>query len=173
MEDQQFKCLDGIKRATNFSKNIDQKFFDLSLKTKITHGHGVASRASEKYSDGTIALQYPHFKKLGLDLSVCYPGTLNLSIAPKRYKIIKPRYYFKEVDWYPARKQTENFMLADCYIKSEHGFLPAYIYQPDPSTKIEHFDDPMAFQIISAFLPGVTESSELEIFISSQQIQLI
>jgi hypothetical protein len=47
-------------------------------------GHQVASglAVNNPYPAGTIAMQTPFFKALGLDLSGFYVGTLNVSIAP-------------------------------------------------------------------------------------------
>ena len=43
-------------------------------------GHGVASGRSTDgpYPEGSIALQRPHFARLGLDLGACFNGTLNV-----------------------------------------------------------------------------------------------
>ena len=166
-------CLDGQERQTQVLKSIDHNFFDLKIFASICHGHGIASKASTRYPQGTIALQYPVFKEMGLDLSHCYGGTLNLSIAPKNYKIITPKFNLKDVDWYPARGQTENFLICDCAIKIGEGYISTYVYQPDPSTKIEYFDDPQALQIISPYIDGLDESKPIEIFLSSKQIEIL
>lgn len=179
-----FKTLKGQIQATKLITSIDRKFFDIAIDAKITHGHGVASKPSAKYPDGTIQLQYPHFKALGLDLGDCYPGTLNLSIAPANYKIIKPRIALRNVDWFPARGQTEDFLIADCAImintssndagcSTTPAYVFGYVYLPDPKTKIEHFDDPQALQIISPYLNGLDEKESVKLLLSSSQIELV
>ena len=54
------------------------------LTGRLCAGHGVASGTSKEspYPDGTIRMQFPVFKALGLDLSSCLFGTLNLDFAP-------------------------------------------------------------------------------------------
>jgi hypothetical protein len=144
----------------------------LELLTSITHGYGVASKAGKLYPAGTIELQYPFFKQLGLDLGHYYGGTLNLSIAPKTYKINNPTHTFLDVDWYPARGKTENFLFCDCAIKVTNGYVQAYVYQPDIKTKIEHFDDPHALQIISPFIAELNDSEKVLLFLKSSQCSI-
>jgi hypothetical protein len=54
------------------------------IQGEIQQGHGVASgkNAETPYPNGTIAMQAPFFKKLGLDLFNFWPGTLNISFKP-------------------------------------------------------------------------------------------
>ena len=53
------------------------------LTGRLCSGHGVASGRSNEspYPNGTIRMQAPVFKALGLDLSGCYFGTLNIDFA--------------------------------------------------------------------------------------------
>jgi hypothetical protein len=65
--------------------------YDLVVTGVVEPGFGYASGArSEKYPEGTINLQRPHFAERGLDISHCFAGTINLSIAPRRFRIRKP-----------------------------------------------------------------------------------
>jgi hypothetical protein len=56
----------------------------ISVEGIVQAGHGVASgnTAQSPYPQGTIKMQQPFFRQLGLDLSPYFPGTLNVSIAP-------------------------------------------------------------------------------------------
>ena len=67
------------------------------LKGKIVKGHGVASGISKTtpYPKGSLEMQFPFFKKMGLDLYQFYMGTLNLDIRPYIWKPIIPDYYLK------------------------------------------------------------------------------
>jgi hypothetical protein len=171
--DSNHTCLDGKNRPTKTQTTLDLEIYDIALLTYISHGHGVASKASGKYPQGTLSLQYPIFKELGLDLGHCYAGTLNLSIAPNYYKIHAARFNLKNVDWYPARGKTEDFLICDCAIYTENGYVIGYIYQPDPQTKIEHFDDPQSLQVISPFIQNLTDTKPICIYLCSSQIRII
>ena len=71
------------------------------LKAQLIQGHGVASGRSENspYPAGTIAMQRPLFHDLGLDLSDCYAGTLNLSFAPLEVQLRDPDHTFAQLCW--------------------------------------------------------------------------
>lgn len=51
---------------------------------RIQRGHQVASglASTSPYPQGTIAMQMPIFQQLGLDIIGCFPGTINVYIAP-------------------------------------------------------------------------------------------
>lgn len=74
-----------------------------SLPGIIKPGHQVASGKAidSPYDRGTIEMQLPFLKNLGLDLTNFFLGTLigtlNISIAPYIFKIIQPQYTFKDV----------------------------------------------------------------------------
>ena len=69
------------------------------LTGRLCAGHGVASGTSNDspYPDGTIRMQFPVFQSLGLDLSDCYFGTLNLDFAPLEVSLSKPDHLFEKV----------------------------------------------------------------------------
>ena len=73
----------------------------IDLRGTVNKGHGVASgvSAASPYPQGSISMQAPFFKALGLDLSSCYFGTLNVSLAPARWKIVRPAFLFEKVQW--------------------------------------------------------------------------
>ena len=51
------------------------------------------------YPNGTIRMQAPVFKALGLDLSGCYFGTLNIDFAPLEVSLVNPDHLFEKVHW--------------------------------------------------------------------------
>ena len=71
------------------------------LTGRLCAGHGVASGTSNDspYPDGTIRMQFPVFQSLGLDLSDCYFGTLNLDFAPLEVSLSNPDHLFEKVRW--------------------------------------------------------------------------
>ena len=165
--------LDGKAVATEVLKSINLNDYNIALQSTVTHGHGVASKASKKYPDGTIQLQYPFFKNLGLDLGNCFPGTLNLSIHPMRCLIENPTHIFKDVDWYPARGSTENFTFCDCAIKVDLGYIGGHVYLPDPKTKIENYDREDILQMISPRIPGLLDDQVVFVYLKAKQCKIL
>ena len=60
-----------------------------SAKAIITRGHGIASGKTKdaRFPGGTLSMQAPFFRDLGMDLSKFFTGTLNLSVDPRSYRL--------------------------------------------------------------------------------------
>jgi hypothetical protein len=104
-----YPCLDGQRRPFMDESPL-LVTYDLLVVGTIEPGHGVASgrAADTQYPQGTIAMQYPHFRDRGVDLGRCFPGTLNVSIAPASYVIHSPFVVLKGVEW-AGDRSPENF----------------------------------------------------------------
>ena len=65
----------------------------------VRQGHGVASGVNSEspYTKGTIAIQSPLFKRLGLDLSAYWHGTINLCFKPLEIVLQNPDYKFENM----------------------------------------------------------------------------
>jgi hypothetical protein len=57
-------------------------------------------------------MQRPHFLARGLDLSALHPGTINVSIAPRAWRLRTPRHTFRAVRWHPV-EPPEHFQTPD------------------------------------------------------------
>ena len=70
----------------------------------IIQGHRVASglNGNPAFPGGTLRMQAPFFKARGLDLAPYYPGTLNVAIAPFRYRVVHAPWTFPLVKWHPV-----------------------------------------------------------------------
>ena len=133
------------------------------LECQLVEGHGVASGLgpTNPYPAGTIELQRPYFAALGLDLSGCFKGTLNLSVAPLEWRLQHPDHCFEHLAWTPLHPpETFSFWriqlrrlgsgpdgLAPDYSSTE--LVQAWIYLPDPSTKVRHFQSPMVLEVLA------------------------
>ncbi|MFB2892314.1 hypothetical protein ACE1CI_05145 [Aerosakkonemataceae cyanobacterium BLCC-F50] len=144
------------------------------IKVKVKKGYGVASgRAKDpRFPNGTIEMQQPFFRELGLDLSQYFTGTINISIAPYKYEIKQPKYTFRNLKW-AAAEPAEDFSFCNCQIflntgKSQSGL----IYYPHPETKPEHFQTPDTLEIITSFISGLKYGDELIIAYDPQQINI-
>ena len=67
---------------------------------RVVQGHRVASgeNGDPRYPGGTIRMQQPYFKALGLDLFGFYHGTVNVDIAPSASRRRAPC----QVAWHPT-----------------------------------------------------------------------
>lgn len=146
--------------------------FDRFVTGVVEPGHGHASGLrSAKYPEGTINLQRPHFLTLGLDIRHCFAGTINLSIAPRTIRLVDPRIVLRNVQWKEGRK-PENFFIGKCRIEHRALHLDAYIYFPDPSTKVSSFDDPSHFQLLSPHIPDIKYGLTLGMYFSSLEFEI-
>lgn len=128
----------------------------IGLRGIINKGHGVASGASagSPYPTGSIAMQAPFFKARGLDLSGCYFGTLNVSITPAKWKIVRPAFLFKNLKWTDLRP-PETFLFLPCDITYRAVAVKGWLYYPHPETKAAHWQDASVMEIIAPRLEGL------------------
>ena len=135
-------------------------------------GHRVASGLNHnpRFPGGTLAMQRPFFEKLGLNLTLYHPGTLNLSIAPRQYKVVKPRLTFRKVKWHPV-EPAEDFSFFDCRIKTEAGAeFEALVYYPHPETKPEHFQAPDILEVLAPTIPGLAYGMTVSLALDPEQM---
>lgn len=118
-------------------------------------------------------MQTPHFLERGLDIRGCHLGTINVSVAPYRYKLGKPRHTFADVRWHPT-EPAETFSFIDCTVAMEGGEeVAGWIYFPHPETKPEHFQQPDVLELLLPFLPGVRYGSELILTVPVEQMRFL
>jgi hypothetical protein len=105
---------------------------------KIVAGHGVASgRASDcPFPGGSIRSQLPFFLAQGVDLSVYYPGTLNVDLAPHIPHPVRP-VFDGMLKWFGDLE--EHFLLSRIVLEANGRQVEGLWYYPDPATKIDHF----------------------------------
>lgn len=108
---------------------------------KIVQGLQGASGLGYKSSPGdtgNIVKQKPYFKSAGVKrVDSWYDGTINLSIEPKKLKILKPNYVVT-AEWIP--NIVETFWLVDVILEHKGERYPAYIYYPCLSPMKAHPD---------------------------------
>lgn len=135
------------------------------IKTHVVSGHGVASgrSASSPYPAGTIAMQRPIFKSLGLDLDACWPGTLNLSIAPLELQLKQPDHCFELVHW-TDHHPPETFSFWRIELKPPSGeSVAAWLYYPHPETKARHWQPATVMEVLAPRLDHISPGSEIAI----------
>lgn len=140
----------------------------------VQQGHGIASGQSvdSPYPGGSIALQVPCFQALGLDLSHCWCGTLNLSIAPLQFVMQAPAYTFRQVAW-TAAHPPEDFSFSACQVMVRAQTYDGFVYYPHPETKLRHFQDPSTLEILAVPISGVQYGDRLEVALNPAEIQIV
>ena len=139
----------------------------------LKQGHQVASgmATNSPYPKGTIEMQKPYFQELGLDLSPYFPGTLNISIHPHTFKLIKPEHTFGNLQWNPAYP-AEDFSFSRCRVVFAENLYPGLVYYPHPETKIGHFQDPSTVEVIATKIPEIVYGDALELEFNSQEVEV-
>lgn len=150
---------------------IEEKWF--RVLGIVDKGHQVASGRSQDtpYPAGSIELQIPFFKALGLDLKPFYRGTLNVSIRPYTFNLTHPQFTFRNVQWLPDIP-PEDFSFSQCQLKFDDNTYDCWIYYPHPETKTKHFQDPSILEIIAPHIPNITYGDKVELALNLQEINL-
>jgi len=141
----------------------------------IVQGHRVASglNGNPRFPGGTLRMQLPFFRELGLDLSGYHLGTLNVSIAPLSYRIVQARLTFRDVKWHPA-EPAEDFSFF--YVVVHRDGLPpvsGLIYFPHPETKPEHFQKPDVLELLLPWTEGLGYGTKIKLDVPTQQMDFI
>ena len=145
------------------------------LTGRLCAGHGVASGTSKEspYPDGTIHMQSPVFRRLGLDLSGCYFGTLNVDFAPLEVSLSKPDHRFKKVQWTELHP-PETFSFWNVEIKaSEAEVLRGWIYYPHPETKERHWQPSTILELLAPRLSGLKPDCKIHLRDQHRRIKLV
>ncbi|MCW1915580.1 hypothetical protein OJ996_18490 [Luteolibacter sp. GHJ8] len=143
-----------------------------TFEAKIVPGHQVASgrNLDPRFPGGTIRMQIPHFRELGVDLSSYHPGTINVSIAPLRYEVIAPRWTLRAVKWHPT-EPVEDFSFFDVEVLVKDEVVgKGLIYHPHPDTKPEHFQRADVLELLLPFIEGLEYGAVLQLRTDKSQI---
>jgi hypothetical protein len=137
----------------------------------VVEGHRVASGPSKEYPYGSLEKQKAFFKAGGLDLDRFFIGTLNVSIAPLWFEIVRPDYSFHQIAWTDLHP-PEDFSFSICRVSYQGKEYEGYIYYPHPETKIRHFKDPSLIEVITEKIPGIRYGSRLELALDPTAIRI-
>jgi hypothetical protein len=137
----------------------------------VVEGHHVASGPSQVYPYGTLIKQTPFFKEKGLDLDPFFLGTINISIAPLRFELVKPAYTFRHIAWTDLHP-PEDFSFSRCRVLFQAGVYDGFVYYPHPETKIRHFQDPSMIEVITRRIPAIVYGSHLELALEAETIRI-
>ena len=145
------------------------------LTGRLCAGHGVASGTSNQspYPEGSIRMQSPVFRSLGLDLSDCFFGTLNLDFAPLEVSLSNPDHLFEKVRWTELHP-PETFSFWRVEIKAtEVEVVSGWIYYPHPETKERHWQPPTTLELLAPRLSGVEPGCTISLRDPRRRIKLV
>lgn len=138
----------------------------------VVQGHRVASglNGNPRFPGGTLHMQRPHFAALGLDLSAFYLGTLNVSITPMSYTVLKPKLTFENLKWHPT-EPAETFSFFDVAVHLDADpSVSGLIYYPHPETKPEHYQRADVLELLLPFTQGLNYGSQITLEVPPQQM---
>ncbi len=142
---------------------------------RVVQGHRVASgqNGNPLFPGGTLKMQAPHFRALGLELNAYHGGTLNVSIAPFRYRVVKAPVTFCNVKWHPT-EPAEDFSFFDVQlIRPDAPSMAGKIYYPHPDTKPAHFQQPDVLELLLPFVDGLKYGDVLTLSVPAQQMTFV
>jgi hypothetical protein len=133
----------------------------------VVSGHGVASGRSvgsaiNPYPAGSIALQAPRFKALGLDLSDCFLGTINLNIAPKTWQLLRPTHRFEQVEWTHLHP-PETFSFLRLHTNWQGQYIAGWLYYPHPETKAAHHQSSSTMEMLFPWMADLQLGARLRV----------
>lgn len=143
-----------------------------SITAIVVPGHQVASggNGNPRFPGGTLRMQEPFFKELGLDLGRFHRGTLNVSIAPLRYITLRAPRTFREVKWHPV-EPAEDFSFFDVrLVRPDGAKVDGLIYHPHPETKPEHFQSPDVLELLFPHMDGIEYGSRILLEVPDDQM---
>ena len=156
----------------DFARYNDSVVPDCQLVTgTLRKGYGVASGPSADYPYGSLERQFPIFRSRGLDLSSCFPGTLNIDIRPLAFELIKPEFTFRDVNWTDLHP-PETFSFSACSVTFANTRTEGWIYFPHPETKERNFHDPSLLEVIAPRIPDLKIGDQLLLLVNPARVLL-
>jgi hypothetical protein len=144
------------------------------ISATIIQGHRVASglNGNPRFPGGTMRMQLPFFRELGLDLSGYHLGTLNVSIAPMSYRVVQPKWTFRALKWHPT-EPAEDFSFFDVIVHRDDGdAVNGLIYFPHPETKPEHFQKPDVLELLLPWTEGLGYGTKIRLEVPEGQMRI-
>lgn len=122
----------------------------------VVRGYGVASGESgdPRFPTGTLALQFPIFARLGVDVEGIHPGTINVELDGGPLDPGPPDHLLRSIRWHPD-VPPEDFSLWRVTLVHRGTAWPALIYRPHPETKPAHQQPESVVEILAPLIPDL------------------
>ena len=140
----------------------------------IIRGHRVASGldGNPDFPGGTLRMQAHYFRKLGLDLASYYLGTVNVSLAPRRYRVVRAPWTFPLVKWHPV-DPAETFSFFHVWrILPDGGRVAGLVYYPHPETKPKNFQPDDMLELMFPKMDDVSYGATLTLEVDSDELEI-
>ena len=137
----------------------------------LAKGYRVASGPSQDYPYGALDRQRPIFRERGLDLDEYFNGTLNIDIRPYFFRMLKPEFTFKNVEWTDLHP-PEHFSFSRCRVYFRGGLYEGWVYYPHPETKKRNFQNPSLLEVIAHPIPDIHYGDALEVQVHPARIEV-
>lgn len=139
----------------------------------VIEGYKIASGLAERnpFGGSTIQMQVPLFLERGLDLSHCYPGTLNISIAPRTWRILATDPNYRGLKWHPGHS-AEDFFIRTCRLCFSGICYDGWVYCPDPKKKLLHQHKPDTLEILAPPISGITYGDSVVLMLDPDEIRV-
>ncbi len=141
------------------------------LQGVLVEGYHVASGPSKDYPYGALDRQKPLFKARGLDLDACFNGTLNIDIHPFAFKLIKPEYTFRHIEWTDLHP-PEDFSFCRCAVTYQGNKYEGWVYYPHPETKRRNYQNPSLLEVIAPPIPGINYGDTIGVQVNPERIEI-
>ncbi len=142
-----------------------------TIRGVLVEGYRVASGPSKDYPYGALDRQRPIFKERGLDLSGYFNGTLNIDIRPYEFKMLKPEFTFRNVEWTDLHP-PEHFSFSRCRVLYGNNEYDGWVYYPHPETKKRNFQNPSLLEVIASPIQGIKYGDALEVQLNTERIEV-
>lgn len=144
---------------------------EIVLEGPVVEGLRIASglnRDSNQKLNYTIRRQKPFFIEAGVPgFGYIWEGTINLSIAPKKFKILRPDHEVT-CEWFPGIIETFWLVPARVVHKGWEHF--AYIYYPCSSPVKSHNDT--IVELLTEWIPDLHYGDKVSVRVKGDQITL-
>lgn len=135
----------------------------------LVQGYRVASGPSVDYPYGALDRQRPIFKLRGLDLNGYFNGTLNIDISPYVFRMEKPGYTFRNVEWTDLHP-PEHFSFSRCRVIYMDVEYDGWVYYPHPETKLRNFQNPSLLEVIAYPISEIKYGDGLDVWVNPKEI---
>jgi hypothetical protein len=137
----------------------------------LASGYRVASGPSADYPYGALNRQRPIFLARGLDLRGHFNGSLNIDIRPRTFKMVKPQFTFRRVEWTDLHP-PEDFSFSRCRVIFNEVEYDGWVYYPHPETKLRNFQNPSLLEVIALPIPGIKYGDALGVWVDENEIEI-
>ena len=143
----------------------------VTVRGTLVQGYHVASGPSQDYPYGALDRQRPIFTSRGLELEGYFNGTLNIDIRPLTFRMVRPEFTFRDVEWTDLHP-PEHFSFSRCQVIYRGSEYEGWVYYPHPETKKRNFQDPSLLEVIARPIPGIRYGNDLQIRLNPEEIEI-